>query len=145
MLNKNISKYLLFLLIGLIIFIVGAVLTKFTKYLPETMQTLPFILIGIGAGVFGQNLGNLINLYLMKKNPQLAQVQKIEAQDERNITITNKAKAKAYDLMVIAFGILLLMLSLMNIDLTTILALVITYLLVVFSNIYFINKYSKEI
>ena len=138
-------KYLLFLLIGLIIFIVGAVLTKFTKYLPETIQTLPFILIGIGAGVFGQNLGNLINLYLMKKNPQLAQVQKIEAQDERNITITNKAKAKAYDLMVIAFGILLLMLSLMNVALTTILALVITYLLVVFSNIYFINKYSKEL
>lgn len=42
------------------------------------MQTLPYILIGIGAGIFGQNIGATINIHTMKKAPLMAKQKEIE-------------------------------------------------------------------
>ncbi len=142
--NKTIGRYLLYSLIGFIILGVGAILGKYTRDAQGIMQTLPYILIGIGAGIFGQNMGTTINIYAMKKTPQMAKQKEIEEKDERSIAIRNKAKAKAYDLMVMVFGALMIAFALMQVDWAVVLALVITYLFVAFSNIYFLSKYNKE-
>lgn len=142
--NKSIGRYFIYSLIGFIILLVGAIIAKLTRNTQGIMQTLPYIFIGIGAGIFGQNFGIAFNLHAMKKSPQLAKQKEIEEKDERNITIRNKAKAKAYDLMIMAFGALMLAFALMQVELEVVLSTVVVYLFVVFSNIYFINRYNKE-
>lgn len=142
--NKSIARYLVYSLIGFIMLAVGAILAKLTRDAQGIMQTLPYIFIGIGAGVFGQNLGTTFNIYAMKKAPQIAKQKEIDEKDERNIAIRNKAKAKSYDLMVIGFGALMMAFALMQVDWAVILSIVIVYLFVVFSNIYFVIKYNKE-
>lgn len=142
--NKSIGKYLVYSLIGFIIMAVGAILAKLTRDTLGIMQTLPYIFIGIGAGVFGQNLGTAFNIRAMKKDPQFAKQKEIDEKDERNIAIRNKSKAKAYDLMVMAFGALMMAFALMDVDWAVVVAIVIVYLFIVFSNIYFISKYNKE-
>jgi len=142
--NKSAVKYLIFSLIGFIILALGAFLVKSTRDTQGIMQTLSYILIGIGAGVFGQNLGTAFNIHAMKKAPQVAKQKEIEENDERNITINSKAKAKAYDLMVMVFGALIVVFALMQVNWTLIIAFVFAYLFIVFSNIYFLIKYQKE-
>lgn len=142
--NKSIGRYLVYSLIGFMILAVGAILGKLTRDTQGIMQSLPYSFIGIGTGIFGQNLGTAFNIYAMKKDPQMAKQQEIEEKDERNISIRNKAKAKAYDLMVIVFGALMMAFALMQVNWPVVLTIVVTYLFVVFSNIYFLYKYNKE-
>ena len=141
---KSIRRYLVYSLIGFIILSVGAILAKQTRSAQGIMQALPYIFIGIGAGVFGQNFGTIFNILALRKSPQMAKQKEINEKDERNIVIANKAKAKAYDLMVMVFGALMLAFALMQVDWTVVLAIVVVYLFVVFSNIYFMIKYHKE-
>lgn len=143
--NKSFGKYVIFSLIGFIILAAGAILGKLTRGYEGVLQSLPYILIGIGAGIFGENLGTAVNIRAMKNNPQLAKQKEIDEKDERNISIRNKSKAKAYDLMIFVFGALMMAFALMDVNLTAIIALVAAYLFVIFSNIYFINKYNKEL
>ncbi|OAA86425.1 DUF6442 family protein [Clostridium ljungdahlii] len=142
--NKSAAMYLVFSLIGFVILAAGAVLAKLTRNDQGIIQTLPYILIGIGGGVFGQNLGTAFDIYTMKKNPEVAKQREIDEKDERNIAIRNKAKAKAYDLMILVFGALMMAFALMGVSWSVVLAIVIAYLFVVFSNIYFISKYDKD-
>ncbi|HYF75143.1 MAG TPA: hypothetical protein VD757_01040, partial [Candidatus Nitrosocosmicus sp.] len=68
----------------------------------------------------------------------------IDRHDERNIAIGNRAKAKAYDMMIYVFGALLLAFALMDVDMTALLLLVFAYLFVVGYGIYYRIKYDKE-
>lgn len=142
--NRSAAMYLGFSIIGFVILASGAILAKLTRNDQGIIQTLPYILIGIGSGVFGQNLGTAFDIYTMKKNPEIAKQRKIDEKDERNIAIRNKAKAKAYDLMILVFGALMMAFALMGVSWSVVLAIVIAYLFVVFSNIYFISKYNKD-
>ena len=99
---------------------------------------------GIGAGVFGQNLSGVIKIWTKNKAPQAAKNKEIEEKDERNISLRNMAKAKAYDLMVIVFGSMITAIALFKIDRTLVIAFIIAYLFVLFSSIYFTIKYNKE-
>ncbi|AFV01968.1 Polyprenyltransferase (cytochrome oxidase assembly factor) [Dehalobacter sp. DCA] len=80
----------------------------------------------------------------LKNYPDEVRKIEIEQNDERNLTITNKAKAKAYDKMIYVYGAIILAFGLMQIDLMAIIILVISYLFVVFSGIYYRSKYEKE-
>ncbi|MNN41256.1 hypothetical protein D3C81_1553630 [compost metagenome] len=115
--------------------------------MPDTqsiMRVLPYLCIGIGAGIFGQNLGEVLKNIAVKNNPEVAKQMVVEANDERNLTISNKAKAKAYDLMLMVFSALMLTFALMQVNMYLILAFVAAYLFIVFSQIYYLNKYQKE-
>ncbi|HHW00997.1 MAG TPA: hypothetical protein GXX36_15795 [Clostridiaceae bacterium] len=142
--SEGMAKNIALSAFGFVILITGFVLAKL---LPDTrgiMRTLPYICIGIGAGVFGGNLGTLIKKLILKKDPKAAKEIEIEAKDERNIAINNKAKAKAYDLMQIVFGSLILVFALMQVDMYVVLAFIAAYLFIIFSMIYYLNKYCKE-
>lgn len=144
--TKRSGKYIIYTLIGFTVLAAGAILLKSTRdvQVQGIMLTLPYIFIGIGSGIFGQNLGTIFTIHAMKEDPQVAKQKEIEVNDERNTAIRNKAKAKAYDLMVMVFGSLMLAFALMQADWTVVAALIAAYLFVTFSNIYFINKYNKE-
>ena len=60
------------------------------------------------------------------------------------MTLSNRAKAKAFDAMLYLFGACLIAFSLMGVPLFATLALVAAYLLTVGLLIFYLNKYHKE-
>lgn len=105
---------------------------------------LPYLLIGIGCGGLGYCGGELIKRKLVQRDPKLVRAIEIESRDERNQMVANKAKAKAYDLMIWVFGLLIFVFALMQVNTLLILILVAAYLFVVSSSVYYTYRFSKE-
>ena len=142
--TNSVGKYVVLAAIGFVLLVAGLVLAISLPDAQGIMGTLPYICVGIGAGLFGGNLGAAISNHLLKKYPNLAKQKEIDTKDERNIAIGNKAKAKAFDLMLMVYSMLMLAFALMQVDMYVILAFVAAYLFIVFSMVYYINKYNKE-
>jgi len=140
----KIGKYVLFTVIGFAIGVSGAVLAKVYRDAEGFMAVLPYIMIGIGAGAFGQNIGTVFTNLTYRKNPDAARQIKIDTKDERNVAIRNQAKGKAYDLMIYVFGVLMLVYALMQVELWVTLALVAAYLIVIFANVFYISRFNKN-
>ena len=140
----KIGKYVIFTVIGLVLGASGAVLAKLYGDAEGIMAVLPFIMIGIGAGVFGQNIGTVFTNLSYRKNPEAAKQIRIDTNDERNISIRNQAKGKAYDLMIYVFGALMLVYALMQVELWVTLTLVGAFLIVIFANVFYISRYNKN-
>jgi hypothetical protein len=131
-------------LIGLLILWIGLWLVKVVIEPEGIMKALPYVLVGIGCGVFGKGMGEIVSIKSMKNHPEIKKQMEIDKQDERNIAIGNRAKAKAYDMMVFIFGALMLAFALMGIDMIVIILLVCAYLFVIAYGFYYRSKYDKE-
>lgn len=142
--NQSVAKYIAFTALGFMLLAGGVILVHFYRDAAGIMRTLPYICIGIGTGVFGGNLGTAIRIKLLRKNDRTAKQVEIEERDERNVVIRNRAKGKAYDMMILVFGALMMGFALMQVDLVVVLAFVAAYLFVVATNIYYIFKFVKE-
>jgi flagellar biogenesis protein FliO len=142
--SAGMAKYIVFSVLGFVVMVAGILLAVLWPDNQGIMLTLPYVCIGIGAGIFGGCLGTSIRIHLLKKNPQASRQNEIEARDERNIAINNKAKAKAFDLMKFLFCGLILAFALLQASLWVVLSMVAAYLLLIFSMLYFINKFQKE-
>lgn len=141
--NKNKMNVILSVL-GASIFALGLYWVKTIPAPVGGMKALPYLMIGVGCGAFGHGMGDIIGKKAMKANPEIAKQIAIDQKDERNVTISDKSKAKAYDSMLIVFGALQLAFALMNVDLMIILLMVMAYLFVVGYGIYYRVKYEKE-
>ena len=140
----KVGRYIFLSAIGFVIFIAGLVLIKLLPEAGGILKTLPYLCIGIGAGIFGGNLGTAIKNKTALKNPQVAKQIEVEQKDERNQAISDKAKARAYDLMIYVYAAVLLAFALMQVDMYVILTLVAVYLFFVLTNVYYLIKYHKE-
>jgi hypothetical protein len=89
-------------------------------------------------------MGEIISRRAVKNHTDIEKQIKINKQDERNVAIGNRAKAKAYDMMIFIFGALMLVFALMGIDMAAVLLLVLAYLFVVGYGIYYRCKFEKE-
>lgn len=127
---------------GIILFVIGCLLLKTMPQMAS--MPYPYVLIGLGCGAFGHGTGNLINRSIIGRNPVLAKQKEINEKDERNLAISNRAKAKAYDCMIFVFGALMIALALMKTNMWVILLMVFTYLFVVGYGIYYRIKYDRE-
>ena len=141
--NKKAGRNILFALLGLALLLLGLLLAN-TWAADGIMKTLPFVLVGIGAGIFGGNLASAIQGRLASRNLDLEREIRIEEKDERNIVIDNGAKAKAFDVFLMVFGAVVLAFALMQMELYVVLALVAVYLFVVAAQWYYLAKLSKE-
>ncbi|WP_426351251.1 hypothetical protein ACPWSR_08490 [Alloiococcus sp. CFN-8] len=141
--NKKMINYFA-VVTGIILLASGLILIKLIHTPQGIFTTLPYICVGIGCGIFGYGIGNIINSRIMYNNPDVKKQVEIELKDERNIAIQNSAKAKAYDMMIFVFGALMISLALMNVEMMVILMLVTSYLFVVGYSIYCRIKYNKE-
>ncbi len=129
-------------IVGVVMAAAGGMMVKM-NWLPE-MVALPYVLIGVGFGMIGQNLGSILQAKTIKNHPAEARKKEIEQKDERNQWINNAAKAKAFNAMIYIYGALMLAFTLMNAGVTVILLLVGAYLLVIGIHIFFLNKLYKE-
>lgn len=141
---KRIFNSYILTAIGLTLLGTGLYLIKNVDDPRGIMEALPYVLVGFGCGTFGQGMGNLIGGKVLKGHPDIEKQMEIEKQDERNIAISNKSKAKAYDLMIFVFGALMLSFALMDVGMAPLLLLVFAYLFVVGYGIFFRIKYDKE-
>ncbi|WP_312648393.1 DUF6442 family protein [Aminipila sp.] len=141
---KRIISSNLLTILGLLLLGIGLYLVKTVPDPQGIFRALPYVCVGLGCGVFGHGMGNIISHKAIKSNPDLEKQLEIDRNDERNIAIGNRAKAKAYDMMIFVFGALLFAFALMGIDMITILLMVFAYLFITIYGIYYRFKYDKE-
>lgn len=131
-------------LLGLLLLGAGLLMIKLISEPQGILLPLQYVLMGVGCGVFGSGIGNIVNNRVMRKNPDIKKKEEIEIRDERNIAVRNSAKAKAYDIMVFVFSALMLAFALMQVEAAPILMLVFAYLFVIGARIYYQVKLNKE-
>lgn len=141
--KKNTWNYFL-TIAGLLLLGAGLYLARTIIEPQGVMRALPYVFIGVGCGIFGQGMGEIISRRAIKNNPDIQKRMDIEKNDERNMAIANRAKAKAYDMMIFVFGALMIAYALMGIDLVQVLLLVFAYLFVIGYGIYYRFKLDKE-
>ena len=105
---------------------------------------LPYVLIGVGCGLFGGCLAKIIECNAARNNPEMEKRLRIERQDERNIEIVNLAKAKAFNVMIYAFAALMIAFVLMNVGAITVLLLASAYILVIASYVYYVYRHIQR-
>lgn len=130
--------------IGIVLLALGLLLVKMADNPQGLMLALPYVCIGIGCGVFGHGMGNFISRKSIKNNPDIQKQLDINHNDERNIAIATRAKAKGYDLMAFVFIPLMLIFVLMRIDIIALLLLFFAYVFVQGYAIYYRYRYDKE-
>ncbi|MGO4547773.1 hypothetical protein AB4Z29_23560 [Paenibacillus sp. 2TAB23] len=134
-----------FLTVAGVILLAGGL--YFIKTIEESqgmLRALPYICFGLGCGIFGHGMGEIIVSRAMKNIPAAVKQLEIDKKDERNLAIANRAKAKAFDMMVFMFVPLLTAFSMMAIDLVVLLLLVFSFLFILVYNSYYRFKYYKE-
>lgn len=140
---KNKVNYLLILL-GLILAALGLALIK-TAVNPQGMlRALPYVCIGLGSGLFGHGMGEVLCDRALRGSPEIKQALEIEQQDERNIAIADRAKGRAFDQMTFILGALMVSFALMGVELAAVLLLVFAYLLVQGFALYYRFKFERE-
>lgn len=131
------------IIMGLLLLAVSLYLIKTSNDPQGVMRTLPYVCIGVGCGLFGHGMGNVISERAINSAPELKKKLDIEKNDERNVAIANKAKGKAF-VMTWVFSALMVSFALMGIDTVAVLLLVFAYLLVHGFAIYYRFKFDKE-
>lgn len=135
------AKYWIISLLGLAAVVAGFILAR----MGAGIAPLPYVLLGVGCGAFGWGAGELLKRRAVEGDPEIEKRLRIEQQDERNRTIADRAKARAYDAALYIFSALMLCFALMQVELAVILLLVGAYLLVVGVSIYYYVKYNREL
>lgn len=130
----------LFAVLGLLVLAAGLVLVK----TGTGEAVIPYLLVGIGSGVFGHGAGQWLSDRAIRRDPALEKQLEIERNDERNRMITDRAKAKAYDLMVTLFGAMFLAFALLESDWRLLLLLCAAYLFVCGYSIFCRAKLERE-
>ena len=102
------------------------------------------ILLGTGAGVLGANIAKLYSINLEKKNPDIVKENEIELKDERNILIRQRAKAKSADIIQWLIMLIAYLEIFVNAPLWIILVTIGIFVLYNIIQIYYINKFNKE-
>ena len=102
------------------------------------------ILLGTGAGVIGASIAKLYSINLEKKNPDMIKENEIELQDERNVLIRQRAKAKSADIIQWLIMLIAYLTILVNAPLWITLLTVGIFVLYNIIQIYYINKFNNE-
>lgn len=142
--NKNMLRNCLFLFLGIGLIIAGILMDKNSGTSNQVLARIPYLLIGLGCGIFGHFMGNIMKYFSTRNNEELERQIEIEKKDERNILIAEKSKAKAYDLMVYLFAGMLIMFSLMRVDKLQILIMVAIYLSLQVYALYWKYKFESQ-
>ena len=128
-----------FFITALIISVIMIFLSQFVE-----LNSHSGILLGTGAGVIGASIAKLYSINLEKKNPDMIKENEIELQDERNVLIRQRAKAKSADITQWLIMIIAYLEIFVNAPLWIILLTVGIFVLYNIIQIYYINKFNNE-
>ena len=133
------QKKSMFYISGIIISVIMIILSQFVE-----LNSHSGILLGTGAGVLGANIAKLYFINLEKKNPDIVKENEIELKDERNILIRQRAKAKSADIIQWLIMLIAYLEIFVNAPLWIILVTIGIFVLYNIIQIYYINKFNKE-
>lgn len=128
-----------FYVMAIITSIIMIILSQFVE-----LNSHSGILLGTGAGVIGASIAKLYFINLEKKNPDIAKENEIELQDERNILILQRAKAKSADIIQWLIMLIAYLEIFVNAPLWIILLTISVFVLYNIIQAYYINKFNKE-
>jgi hypothetical protein len=117
--KEKFKWYYLGFVTGLVLLGVGIPMAVFTD-----IAVLPFVLLGLGAGMFTGALGGVITMRMMKKDAAFARQIETEMTDERNVTIQLKAKAGTHDFISVLLWAVVIFLAAMGVELWIVLLVV---------------------
>lgn len=127
--------YITFLIVS-ITMMIGSLFVEFNP--------ISGLLLGSGAGILGACIAKLYFINFEKKNPKVIKENEIEFKDERNVLIRQRAKAKSADItqwLIMAIAYLTII---VNAPLWITLATIAIFVLYNIIQIYYINKFNKE-
>lgn len=134
------KKKSIFYIMGVVVSTLMIILSQFVE-----LNSHAGILLGTGAGVIGASIARLYFIRLEKKNPDIIKQNEIELKDERNVLIREKAKAKSADIMQWLIMIIAYITIFVNAPLWMTLLAIGIFVLYIIIQIYYINKFNKEI
>ena len=134
------QKKSMFYVMAITISVIMIILSQFVE-----LNSHSGILLGTGAGVIGASITRLYFIRLEKKNPDIIKQNEIELKDERNVLIREKAKAKSADIMQWLIMIIAYITIFVNAPLWMTLLAIGIFVLYIIIQIYYINKFNKEI
>lgn len=141
---KKINSSYILTILGLLVLTMGLCMIKIIDVSESIMNTMSYIFIGLGCTIFGHGIGKICTIQAEKAAPQMAKRNLINKNDERNVAVSNKTKAKAYDIMVYIFAALQIAFGVMGVDLSAIIMLNVAYFSVIGFEIYYFRKLNKE-
>ncbi len=107
-------------------------------------KTASGLLLGMGAGLFGMSIAQIVMSRLERKNPQFMHQAEINQKDERLEFIRNKSRAQAGNItqwLIIALAYIMIII---DAPLWAILSAVGIFLAHTFLSLWFMAKYEKE-
>jgi len=131
-------------IIGLACLIVIGISLVLISIFIEFTNNVNGALIGIGSGVIGASIAQLLTIKIYSKDPSKLKTKTIEVNDERNILIKQKAKSSTYKIFTYFLSIVLMSLVFMNLDSIWLFAAVSLYIIRFIIEIFFISKYMKD-
>ena len=141
--NGTIIKNLAFAFLGVGLIVLGFFAHTMVTSTERGIAAVPYLLIGLGCGIFGHYMGNIISYFSTKNDEELKRQIEIEKNDERNRLIAEKSKSKAYDFMIYLFAAMLIMFSLMGADKLQIVIVVAIYLSMQIYALYWRSKFER--
>ncbi|RYD04107.1 hypothetical protein N752_16120 [Desulforamulus aquiferis] len=135
---KKTSFYVFILILG-----IGLIVTGFL-FRAEEVKNISGVLIGIGMSLFGSSLFNLFMKHFQQKHPEIKKQNEIYFNDERNVIIQNRSKARAADIIQWFIIGLAYVMILFDYPLWLFGITVGIFLLYYLISIYFAVKYQKE-
>ena len=106
------------------------------------LAALAYVCLGLGCGLLGQGVGNVIAARQRKRNPGAAHLVRIEKNDERNAAVLRRAKARTLDVALILFAALILSFTLLGVGAAAILLSVLVYLAIIGCLLFFQIRYN---
>jgi len=141
---KKLNSSYIVTITGLLVLMVGLCMIKIFDSSKNIMSTMYYVFIGLGCTIFGYGIGKICTMQAEKADPKMAKRNLINKNDERNVAVRNKAKAKAYDIMVYIFAALQIAFGLMGVGLPVIIILNVAYFSVIGFEIYYFRKLNRE-
>lgn len=111
----------------------------------DRMKNVSGLCIGIAGSLFSFAAIWFFQYFFYKKNPGIKKQKEIEQKDERNILITEKAKAKAFQALIVLLICVSFLTILLKASLWVTLGTVCIYLTGIAFQIVYTAKYGKEI
>ena len=133
------QKKSMFYISAIIMSVIMIILSQFVE-----LNSHSGILLGTGAGVIGASIAKLYFINLEKKNPDIIKENEIELKDERNVLILQKSKAKSADITQWLIMLVAYLEILVNAPLWITLVTIGIFVLYNIIQIYYVNKFNKE-
>ncbi len=133
------ALYILGMAAGITLFIISGILLGYES------KVVSGICAGLGAGLFSYSLSSFVNRWIEAKHPGAARKKKIEVNDERNITIKDKAGARTQMISLYVICLVAFIFTLLNAELYVMLSL--GGLILLNAALYgvYVNYYSKRL